>query len=84
MVELAPNTSVYLYRKQYETALSKIRFNEKTQSRDGTPAARYLLSTFYDKSELINATIRNTEGDYNLYQGYTPLNRVIIYAIEGT
>ncbi|XP_065939961.1 uncharacterized protein [Magallana gigas] len=82
MVELAPNTSVYLYRKQYETALSKIKFNEKTQSRDGTPAARYLLSTFYDKSELINATIRNTEGDYNLYQGYTPLNRVIIYAIE--
>lgn len=83
MVELAPNTSVYLYRKQYEIAMSKIKFNEKNQARDGTPAARYLLSTFYDKSELINATIRNTDGDCNVYPGYTPLNRVIIYAIEG-
>nr|XP_022329323.1 uncharacterized protein LOC111128076 isoform X2 [Crassostrea virginica] len=82
MVELAPNTSVYLYRKQYEIAMSKIKFNEKNQARDGTPAARYLLSTFYDKSELINATIRNTDGDCNVYPGYTPLNRVIIYAIE--
>ncbi|XP_062593936.1 uncharacterized protein LOC134255432 isoform X3 [Saccostrea cucullata] len=82
MVELAPNTSVCLYQKQYEIAMNKIKFNEKTQSRDGTPAARYLLSTFYSKSELVNATIRNTDSDCNVYQGYVPLNKSIIYAIE--
>lgn len=83
MVELAPNTSVYLYQKQYEIALSKIKFNERTLLRDGTPAARYLLSTFYSKSELVNATIRNMDTECNVYQGYVPLNKVIIYAIEG-
>ncbi|KAK3102270.1 hypothetical protein FSP39_010089 [Pinctada imbricata] len=84
MRELAPGSSVYVYEDEYICALSKIKLSEKTNRKDGTPAARYLLSVFYTSSELVNATIRNDGDDPTKPQGpYVPLNKTIIYAIEG-
>ena len=84
MRELSPNTSVYLYEEEYFAALNKIRLSERTNRRDGTPAARYLLSVFYSSAELVNATIRNEKDDAAKPPGpYVPLNKNIIYAIEG-
>ncbi|KAL3858053.1 hypothetical protein ACJMK2_012669 [Sinanodonta woodiana] len=83
MVELVNGTNVYVHLDEYRTAISKSvpklykrLDNSQEIHKDGKRIARYLMSIFFEKKELQERSLTNSE-----LSRYPPLNQKIVNAI---
>lgn len=83
MEELIPGSKVYLHRDEMHGARNKIKQQERKstrspskKTRDGKPCARYLMSVFFTRREMLTCCLSETSNDAK-----QALNPVIVNAI---